>query len=74
MSKPSIPGPGNNYFSNAGLARRYGVDARTIRRWQDDPKLGFPAPDLEINGRKLTREKSVEAFDEHRRALIANDT
>jgi hypothetical protein len=63
----SLPVGGKRYLSNPSLARRYDVDVRTIKRWQGDPELGFPAPDLEINGRDYTSENRVEDFEERRR-------
>ena len=44
------------------VARRYGVVARTIARWDDRPELGFPRP-TRINGRKYRDEQQLDAWD-----------
>ena len=33
------------------VARRYGVVVRTVDRWLDNPKLGFPKPEV-VNNRR----------------------
>jgi hypothetical protein len=44
------------------VAERYGVNCRTLFRWDRNPSLGFPAP-VTINGRKYRREDELESFD-----------
>jgi len=44
----------------------YGVHLETIRRWRKDPKVGFPPPDLEINGRGYWKDETIERFDASR--------
>jgi hypothetical protein len=43
-------------------AKRYGVCNKTIIRWRQNPKLGFPAGYL-INGRWYDDEVELDAFD-----------
>jgi len=54
---------GKIYRSDGWLALRFGVDARTIRRWRTDPKVGFPEPDLVINRRKYTSDETVDDYE-----------
>jgi hypothetical protein len=55
-------------FLNRGrVAERYGVNKRTIVRWEGDPKLDFPKPEY-INGRCYHDEKKLDEADA-RRAL-----
>lgn len=43
-------------------AKRYGVCNKTIIRWRENPRLGFPAGYL-INGRWYDDEAELDAFD-----------
>jgi hypothetical protein len=60
----------DGYLSNPALAERYDVATRTIERWEDDPKLDFPPPDLIINSRKYRKLSTIESW-ERRRATSA---
>jgi hypothetical protein len=42
-----------NLKPNKAVATRYGVTTRTIDRWNNNDKLGFPKP-IVINGRNIT--------------------
>ena len=53
---------------DAKVAARYGVVLRTLARWDDNPKLGFPSPTV-INNRKY---RSIEALDAWDRACAAS--
>jgi hypothetical protein len=57
---------GMDYLSTAGLAQRYDVSTRTIERWEKNPKIGLPPPDLVINGRKYRKTKNVEVWERER--------
>jgi predicted DNA-binding transcriptional regulator AlpA len=48
------------------VAERYGVNVRTIVRWENDPGLRFPQP-LTINKRQYYHEAELTAFDRTRR-------
>jgi hypothetical protein len=43
-------------------ARRYGVDTKSITRWEKDESMGFPKPTF-INGRAYHDEAELDAFD-----------
>jgi hypothetical protein len=49
------------------VAKRFGVVPRTIERWQQDDRLGFPKP-LTINLRKYWSLEDLEKW-ERRRAV-----
>jgi hypothetical protein len=55
---------------NVAIARRYGVDLRTIRRWEEDPDLHFPDP-VVINNRKYRYRRDLEAWERKRAAARA---
>jgi hypothetical protein len=62
-----LAGPGGEAFlSTPGLADRYDVSTRTIERWEDNPKLDFPKPDLVINKRKYRRVSTIESWERRR--------
>jgi hypothetical protein len=42
--------------------QRYGVSSRTISRWESDPDLDFPQPEV-INGRKYYDEDALTTWD-----------
>jgi DNA-binding transcriptional MerR regulator len=48
------------------VAERYGVNPRTIVRWENDPNLRFPQP-LTINNRQYYHEAELTMFDRTRR-------
>jgi MerR HTH family regulatory protein len=48
------------------VSERYGVNPRTVVRWEKDPGLGFPQP-ITINGRAYFSETELTAFDRTRR-------
>jgi hypothetical protein len=47
------------------VRKRYNVCDKSIQRWCQDPKLGFPPP-VEINGRHYWREPELETFERSR--------
>jgi hypothetical protein len=51
----------------AHVAARYGVAVCTLRRWDADPKLGFPAV-IQIRGRNYRDADLLDAWDEEQRA------
>ncbi|MEX1109926.1 MAG: hypothetical protein WEC00_13525 [Dongiaceae bacterium] len=44
-------------------ARYGGVSDMTLRRWEKDPRVGFPSP-IRINGRRFWDAALLDAFDE----------
>jgi len=51
------------------LAERYGnVSERSVDRWTQDPKMGFPQP-IYIGGTPLWDEEELEAFERERAKL-----
>jgi DNA-binding transcriptional MerR regulator len=47
------------------VARRYGVNPRTLFRWDDQPALNFPRP-IRINNRKYRRLHELESWERER--------
>jgi len=45
------------------LAARFGLTIRSIDRWQSDPRLNFPKPDLVIFRRKYWRLSTIEGWE-----------
>jgi hypothetical protein len=63
----AAPAPGGEAFlSTPGLADRYDVSTRTIERWEEDPKLNFPKPDLIVHSRKYRKIATMEAWERKR--------
>jgi DNA-binding transcriptional MerR regulator len=52
------------------VAERYGVVARTLRRWEENPELGFPKA-LLINRRKYRDEDELIAWERARATQAA---
>jgi hypothetical protein len=48
------------------VAARYGVNVRTIVRWENDPDLRFPQP-ITINQRQYFHEAELVVFERTRR-------
>ena len=44
------------------VAKRYGVHAITLRRWDQNPKLGFP-PVIIVNNRRYREIAKLDAWD-----------
>jgi hypothetical protein len=64
------PGEGpDELVPNPRVRQEFNVSYQTIRRWERDPKLNFPAP-VWINGRKYHWRRPLEAFKATRRAGI----
>lgn len=53
--------------SSKRLRARYGVTDRTIHRWENDLRMGFPQP-LRIRGRKYWRLEELESYEQVRAA------
>jgi hypothetical protein len=47
--------------------QRYFKSTRTLRRWEDDPELGFP-PAIYIRGRRYRDAAALDAWDAKQRA------
>jgi predicted DNA-binding transcriptional regulator AlpA len=47
------------------VAARYGINPRTLYRWDEQPTLGFPRP-LRINHRKYRRIAELESWERSR--------
>jgi hypothetical protein len=54
----------------ARVSERYGVSRMTLRRWDADPKIGFPAP-IYIRKRRYRSRAELDAFDA-RMASLSN--
>jgi len=59
------------YLTGPQTSRRYGVNDRTIVRWEADTTLDFPKPML-VRGRKFFALDALEAW-EKTRALPSNN-
>jgi len=59
---PLPPGP---KLPTRLLCKRFNVCDRTIARWQNDPRLGFPSP-IVINGRKYFDENEIVQWERDR--------
>jgi hypothetical protein len=57
---------GKQYRSRGYVAARYERCSKTIKRWEDDPKVNFPAPDLVVNDRDYWTDETLDAFDARR--------
>jgi DNA-binding transcriptional MerR regulator len=49
------------------VAKRFNVHPITIRRWEENPKLGFPEA-VRINNRKYRRRRELVAWERSRAA------
>jgi hypothetical protein len=56
------------YLTRKKVAERYAKSTRTIERWEQDPRLGFPKP-LEVNGHYLHSEPQLIRWE---RARVVN--
>jgi hypothetical protein len=56
---------GTKYLPDAKVRRRYGVHYTTIRNWDRDPSLNFPAP-IVINDHKYRSIDELDAWDQSR--------
>ena len=54
------------YLNRAQLRRLVPVSDMTIRRWTDNPKIGFPEPVKFGNGRNYWKREAVEGWIERR--------
>jgi hypothetical protein len=61
---------GGKRYQSRGYAakRRYGRHPRTLKRWQVDPKIKFPFPDLVINGHEYYCDETLNEFDARMKA------
>lgn len=55
-------GPPPTWIPDPLVARRYGVNPRTLRRWDEDPTLGFP-PVIIINSRRYRELSALEDWE-----------
>jgi hypothetical protein len=60
------------FIPDPKVAARYGVDPRTIVRWDATPTLNFPPP-IRINNRKYRDLEALEQFERERVARAAQD-
>jgi hypothetical protein len=60
------------FLPDPRVAARYGVNPRTLPRWDKTPGLNFPAP-IYINNRKYRDEAALDQFDRERAAKSAQD-
>jgi hypothetical protein len=50
--------------SKRDLKTRYGRHDTTIWRWRTNPAVGFPKPDLVLNGREFWRLGTLRKYEE----------
>jgi hypothetical protein len=60
----TIPDP-TDLLPDKKVAARYGVDPRTLYRWDEQPAPGFPKP-IRINRRKYRRIEQLESWERQR--------
>jgi hypothetical protein len=60
------------YIPDPKVAVRYGVDPRTIARWDATPTLNFPTA-IRIRNRKYRDVEALERFERERAAKAAQD-
>jgi predicted DNA-binding transcriptional regulator AlpA len=53
-------------LTNPEVARHYAICARTLNRWQKDPTMHFPQPEI-IKGRGYTWLSELRKYDRARR-------
>jgi hypothetical protein len=65
--------PTNNDIAQAdpfhptrAVCQRYRIVDRTVDRWIKNPNVGFPEPDLEVNGRRYWKESTLQRFERRR--------
>jgi hypothetical protein len=51
------------WLPRKGVAARYGVDPRSISRWEADREMNFPQP-THVNGRSYYAVDELDAFDQ----------
>jgi hypothetical protein len=61
-------GPPPTWLPDPLVAKRYGVSGRTLRRWDQDPSLEFPAVII-VNSRRY---RELAALEEWERRTAAN--
>jgi len=62
--KPSVivPSPDDLLDSKATQVAAGGRGAMTLHRWQKDPDIAFPPPDLTIGGKNFWRRRTIVAW------------
>jgi predicted DNA-binding transcriptional regulator AlpA len=60
----------DNLMPTRQVCQRYSVSPRTIERWFENEKLGFPKPVL-INKRRYYREAELTAWERSRLNMSA---
>ncbi|MDQ0395196.1 hypothetical protein [Labrys monachus] len=45
------------------VAKRYHRHVRSIDRWLSNSELGFPAPDMQVNGRRFWRLATLRRWE-----------
>jgi hypothetical protein len=55
-------------FSGPATRKYLGIGVTTEWRWQNDPNVGYPPPDLIINGRNYRRQSTLNNFLSERAA------
>jgi len=62
MSALSHPNVTGRKLPTRHVCRRYGITDRTVSRWERDPELRFPQPQI-VNGRKYYDEDELTEWD-----------
>jgi hypothetical protein len=64
-----LKGPGaeepDRRLGTEAIARRYGVCARTVKKWREDPN--FPPPEVDPSGRRYNWLSDLNRWDRERR-------
>jgi hypothetical protein len=58
---------GKVFLTRGLVGKRYQKNPRTIKRWEADPRVGFPPPDLTILDRVYWNQKTLDAYDRRQR-------
>jgi hypothetical protein len=66
MAKTITVPDSTDLLPDVKVAARYGVNPRTLSRWDKQPALGFPKP-LRVNHRKYRRIAELESWEQRQR-------
>lgn len=55
--------PARRFLTGPQVLARYGVSDMCLFRWLRDKKVGFPQPDMVVNGRRFWTEEVLEKWE-----------
>ncbi len=62
----------DRYLTKDSVKRRYGnCSNTTLWRWQNDPSIGFPAPDMVVSGKPYWLLSKLERFERASSKLVS---